>query len=48
MKATVFYLLINKNISIQSKRFQNEKYYLCLGNIPGDFSANNMKKNRIK
>ena len=25
-----------------------KKYPLCLGNISGDFSANNMKKNRIK
>ena len=51
------FLLVNatKNISIQSKRFWNKKYPLCLGNISGDFSANKMKKktkkqkkNRIK
>ena len=33
-----------KNISIRSKRFSNKKYPLCLGNISGDFAANNMEK----
>ena len=38
------YLLMLQNISIQSKRLWNKKHPLCLGNISGDFSANNMKK----
>ena len=43
-----------KNISLEILEvchFYSEikKYLLCLGNISGDFSANNMKKkNRIK
>ena len=34
---------------IKSKqKILNKTYLLCLGNIAGDFSANNMKKNMIK
>ena len=42
MVATVFYLLILQ--SVQSKIFWKKIYPLCLGNIPGDFPANYMKK----
>ena len=35
-------------MSIQSKRFGNKKYPLCLGNISGDFLANDMKKKKEK
>ena len=45
MGATVFYLLMLQNISIQSKRLWNkEKHPSCLRNISEDFAANNMKK----
>ena len=44
MGATVFYLLCYKDTSIQSKRFGNKKYLLRLGNVSGDFSGNNIKK----
>ena len=48
--ATVFYLLMLQIYIYQFKAKDSEKkiYTLCLGNISGDFSANNMKKNRIK
>ena len=42
MGATVSYLLIlQKYINPKQKIL---KYTLCLGNIPGDFSANNIEK----
>ena len=44
MEAIVLYLLMLQKISIQSKRFWNKKYRLCLGNISGDFGTNNMRK----
>ena len=44
--ATVFYLLMLQIYIYQFKAKDSEKkiYTLCLGNISGDFSANNMKK----
>ena len=49
MGARVFFCFNYKNISIQSKDAEIKKYPLCLGNISGDFSANNLKKkNRIR
>ena len=39
-----FFCFNYKNISIQSKVSEIKKYPLCLGNISGDFSANNLKK----
>ena len=44
MGARVFFCFNYKNISIQSKDAEIKKYPLCLGNISGDFSANNLKK----
>ena len=32
----------------KAKDSETKKYPLCLGNASGDFSVNNMKKNRIK
>ena len=40
MGATAFYLLMQ----LKAKDSEIQKYPLCLGNISGDFSANNMKK----
>ena len=40
MGATDFYLLMQ----LKAKDSEIQKYPLCLGNISGDFSANNMKK----
>ena len=44
MGARVSFCFNYKNISIQSKDAEIKKYPLCLGNISGDFSANNLKK----
>ena len=46
MRARVFFCFNYKNISIQSKDAEIKKYPLCLGNISGDFSANNLKKKK--
>ena len=48
MGATVSYLLMLQKISVQSKRFWNKKCSSCLGNISGNFSANNVKKTGLK
>ena len=48
MRATVFYLLMLQKYIKSKQKIVNKKYLLCLGNISGDFSANNMKKNMIK
>ena len=46
MGATVLYsLMLQKYINSKQKIQKIKKYPLCLGNISGDFSANNMKKN---
>ena len=44
------FLFVNatKIYQFKAKDFKIKKYPLCLGNISGDFSANKMKKNRIK
>ena len=44
------FLFVNatKIYQFKAKDSEIKKYPLCLGNISGDFSANNMKKNRIK
>ena len=41
------FLFVNstKIYQFKEKDSEIEKYPLCLGNISGDFSANNMKKN---
>ena len=45
MGVTVSYLLmLQKYISSNQKILKWKKCYLCLGNISGDFSANNIKK----
>ena len=45
MGATVFYLLmLQQYINTKQKNSEMKKHPLCLGNISGDFSANNMKK----
>ena len=47
MGATVSYLLMQQKIyQFKAKVSEIKKYPLCLGNISGDFSANNMKKNK--
>ena len=44
------FLFVNatKIYQFKAKDSEIKKYSLCLGNISGDFAANNMKKNRIK
>ena len=47
------FLFVNDAKIYQSKRFkakdsEMKKYLLCLENISGDFSTNDMNKNRIK
>ena len=44
------FLFVNatKIYQFKAKDSEIKKYPLCLGNISGDFSANNMKKNKIK
>ena len=37
-----------KMYQFKAKDSETKKYPLCLGNASGDFSVNNMKKNRIK
>ena len=45
MEATVFHLLMQQKLSMQSKKILNIKSYpLCFGNISKDFTANNMKR----
>ena len=47
MEATVFWFLFanaTKTYQFKAKDSEITKYPLCLGNISGDFSANNMKK----
>ena len=45
MEATVSYLLmLQKNMSIQSKKLKEKDYALYLGNISKYFTINNMKK----
>ena len=48
MEAIVFYFLMQQIYQFKAKSSEINKYSLCLGNILGDFLANNMKKNRIK
>ena len=46
-----FFLFVNatKIFQFKAKDSEIKRYPLCLGNISGDFSANNMKKkNKIK
>ena len=44
------FLLVNdrKIYQFKAKDSEIKKYPFCLGNISGDFSASNMKKERIK
>ena len=43
------FVFVNKKIyQFKAKHSEIKKYPLFLGNIPKDFTANNMKKNRIK
>ena len=43
------FLFVNTTkISIQRKKYEAKSYISCLRNISKDFTANNMKKNRIK
>ena len=44
------FLFVNatKMYQYRAKDSEIKKYPFCLGNISGDFSANSMKKNRIK
>ena len=44
MGAAVFYLLMLQNYHFKAKDSQVKNY--CVWNISGDFSANNMKKNK--
>ena len=45
MGTTAFYLLmLQKYINSKQMILKQKIYPLCLGNISGDFSANNMKK----
>ena len=39
---------VTKIYQFKGKDFEIKKYPMCLGNISGDISVNNMKKNRIK
>ena len=49
MEAIVFYLLILQKIyQFKANDSEIKKYPLCLGNISGGFSANNMKKKKKK
>ena len=49
MEAIVFYLLILQKIyQFKANNSEIKKYPLCLGNISGGFSANNMKKRKKK
>ena len=43
-------LIVNttKIYQFKAKDSEIQKHCLCLGNVSGDCSANNMKKNRIK
>ena len=43
MGATVSYLLMLQNYISSKQKTPNKKCSLCLGNISGDFSGNNMK-----
>ena len=47
MEAIASYLLMLQKC-IKEKYSKIKKNPLCLVNLSGDFSANNMKKNRIK
>ena len=44
------FLFVNatKMYQYRAKDSEIKRYPFCLGNISGDFSANSMKKNRIK
>ena len=45
MRAAVFYLvMLEKYINSKQRYSEIKKYPLNLGNISGDFSVNNMKK----
>ena len=44
MEAIVFYFLMQQIYQFKAKSSEINKYSLCLGNILGDFLANNMKK----
>ena len=44
MGAAVFFVNATKIYQVKAKDSEIKKYPLCLGNISGDFSANNMKK----
>ena len=48
MEAIVLYLLMVKRYQFKAKDSEIKIYPFCLGNISPDFSANNLKKNRIK
>ena len=49
MEAIVFYLLILQKIyQFKANDSEIKKYPLCLGNISGGFSANNMRKKKKK
>ena len=45
---SLLFVNARKNISIQSKNSEIKPYPLCLEKISKDFTASNMKKNRIK
>lgn len=43
MGATFSYSLMTKKYIISKQKTEIQPYPLCLGNIPKDFTANNMK-----
>ena len=48
MEAIVFYFLMQQIYQFKAKSSEINKYPLRLGNILGDFLANNMKKAGLK
>ena len=48
MEATVSYLLTLQKFKAKDSEIKIKKHPLCLGNISGDISANNLKKKKTK
>ena len=46
MEATVSYLLTLQKFKAKDSEIKIKKHPLCLGNISGDISANNLKKTK--
>ena len=44
MEATISYLLTLRKFKAKDSEIKIKKHPLCLGNISGDISANNLKK----